>query len=447
MLTACGNETPTPSLATSESVLEAVTAVSALPPPPIESSTPIIVEPLSYPNAETTPPETAVAYPPPVSPQPSNTKSPYPIATPSPNPTNIASPLPPSPTPLSLITPTAASSTTTASSNDHFIFLPFISNQNGQANALNITPLNFEQIKADLNAQGQEIVYAKIGFHAGVGYQSENLVAWMTALDAAGVPFFLKSTDNAEPIYIAQELKRRSGLPHTLVYRRVSSNDHNLDVPDYNLPAEEAAVLHWQKHMELFPPELDPSLIWIETVNEIDKNRAEWMGQFALKTAELAMADGFNWAAFGWSSGEPEPEHWQTPSMLAYLELAGNNPDRLAVALHEYSYTTEDIKDGYPYKIGRFAQIFQIADQNNFPRPTILITEWGWEYVHNPAPDKAMQDIAWANQIYAPYPQVKGAAIWYLGGGFKDVALQTEQLIIPVTEYALQNYFTRPFSP
>ncbi len=444
MLTACGNETPTPSSATSVSVLESVTAVSTLPPPPIENSTPTIVQPLSYPNSETTSEETAVAYPPPASPQPSNTVSPYPIATPSPDPAITSSP-PSSITPSPL--PTATASTTIATSLNQFIFLPFISNQNDQVTTLNITPLNFEQIRADLNAQGQELVYAKIGFHAGIGYQSENLVAWMTALDAAGVPFFLKSTDNAEPIYIAQELKRRSGVPHTLVYRRVSSNDHDLDVPTYDLPAEEAAVLHWQKHMELFPPELDPSLIWIETINEIDKNRAEWMGQFALKTAELAMADGFNWAAFGWSSGEPEPEQWQTPSMLAFLQLAGNNPDRLAIALHEYSYTTEDIKDGYPYKIGRFEQIFQIADQNNFPRPTILITEWGWEYVHVPSPEKAIQDIAWANQIYAPYPEVKGAAIWYLGGGFKDVALETEQLIIPVTEYTLQNYFTRPLSP
>ena len=441
LLAACTDNDATPLSATSESVLEAVTAVSTQPSPPSTTATPVIVEPLAYPITEEGNIETAVAYPPPPTLQPVATSSPYPINTPTPNDSLTPSPLPPSPT--SPLPATAITNTDTSTAN-HFTYLPFISNLTEQSASLGITPLNFDQIQAELNAQVQDIVYAKIGFHAGIGYQSENLVEWMRALDAAGVPFFLKSTDNAEPIFIAQELKRRSGVPHTLVYRRVSSDDYNLDVPRYDLPATEAAVLHWQEHMELFPPELDPSLIWIETINEIDRNRSEWLGQFALKTAELAMADGFNWAAFGWSSGEPEPEQWQTPSMLAYLELAGNNPDRLAVAVHEYSYTTEDITDGYPYKIGRFEQIFQIADQNNFPRPTILITEWGWEYVHNPAPDKALKDIAWANQIYAPYPEVKGAAIWYLGGGFKDVALQTEQLIIPVTEYALQNYFTRP---
>jgi hypothetical protein len=79
----------------------------------------------------------------------------------------------------------------------------------------------------------------------------------------------------------------------------VSSEDYHLDVPLYDLPPEEAAVIHWQKHLELFPPELDPSLIWVETMNEIDKNRAEWLGQFALKTAELARDDGVAMAVMG----------------------------------------------------------------------------------------------------------------------------------------------------
>lgn len=427
LFTACGSATPTPFSDSTNTVLDSVTAVSPqLSPSTTPANGPLIVQP-AYPP----PPTQAVQ----ISEYPSPGESPAPPAT--------SYPAPPAPTPSSpppLITPAPAQS-------NHYTYLPFIIRQTESASTstLAIAPLDFEQIRADLNAQGQEIVYAKIGFHAGIGYQSENLVEWMKALDAAGVPFFLKSTDNAEPIYIAQELKRQSGVPHTLVFRQVTNDEYDLDVPQYDLPPEEAAVLHWQKHMEQFPPELDPSLIWVETINEIDRNRAEWLGQFALKTAELAMADGFNWAAFGWAAGEPEPEHWQTPSMLAFLQLAGNNPDRLAIAVHEYSYNSEDIHDGAPYKIGRFEQLLQIADQNNLPRPTILITEWGWEYDNVPPPEQALRDIAWANQIYAPYPQVKGAAIWYLGGGFSDIAKQTEQLIIPVTEYTLQNYFTRPF--
>jgi hypothetical protein len=53
-------------------------------------------------------------------------------------------------------------------------------------------------------------------------------------------------------------------------------------------------------------------------------------------------------------------------------------------------------------------------------------------------------DLPWAAELYAPYPQVKGAAIWYLGAGFGGIANEAQQLIAPMTEYALQNYFVKP---
>jgi hypothetical protein len=266
----------------------------------------------------------------------------------------------------------------------------------------------------------------------------------MRRLDEAGVPFFLKSADDAGPLFEAQQLVQASGVPHTLVYRR---SGEGFDVPRYDLPPDQAAELHWQRHREAFPVELDPSLVWIETINEVDKNQAEWLGQFALKTAELALADGFKWAAFGWASGEPEPEQWQTPSMLAFLRLAASNPDRLAIAIHEYSYLPEDIAHEYPYKVGRFQQLFQIVDQYNIPRPTLLITEWGWAYREIPSVSQAMEHIAWAADLYAPYPQIRGAAIWHLGCCFSDVDDQTQRLIAPLTEYALSNYFIAPLPP
>jgi len=133
--------------------------------------------------------------------------------------------------------------------------------------------------------------------------------------------------------------------------------------------------------------------------------------------------------------------------MLQFLQLAGANPKRLAIALHEYSYLTDDIGDAYPYKVGRFQELFNITDQLNIPRPTVLITEWGWTYEHVPPPEAAMADIAWAARLYAPYPEVKGAAIWYLGGGFAGIADETQPLIYPVMVYSLQNYFPRPLQP
>lgn len=283
-----------------------------------------------------------------------------------------------------------------------------------------------------------------MGFHTSVGGNQAGLDDWMQQLDAAGVPFFLKSVDNAEPLYAAQQLIQAGGVPHTLVYRR-SGGDY--DVPNYDLPPAQAAQIHWQKHKAAFPPELDPNLVWIETMNEVDKNRSEWLAEFALETAKLTLADGYRWAAFGWASGEPEPEAWRSPAMLAFLRLAAANPDRLAIALHEYSYTVADARDMYPYKIGRFQQLFQAADENGIPRPTVLITEWGWTYQNVPPVAQAMADLAWAAELYAPFPQVKGAAVWHLGCCFAGVADQTQKLIAPLAAYSVTTYFAVPLPP
>lgn len=338
-----------------------------------------------------------------------------------------------------------------------YTYLPLITQDENSATADNLaeiadltpTPMptiDFAAIQAELLIQGQDIAYTKIGFHTGVGGNSEGLDVWMRDLDAAGMPFFLKSADNAEPIYIAQEMMRKSGVPHTLVYRKVAGGDF-VSVPNYDLPAEVAAQQHWQLHTEAFPPELDPSLVWMETMNEVDKERHEWLAQFALTTAQLALRDGYKWAAFGWASGEPEPEMWQTPTMLELLRLMGEHPDQLAIAVHEYSYVQDEIGHGYPYKLGRFLELFRIADAYGIPRPTVLITEWGWTYDNVPEPADALIDINWASRLYAPYPEVKGAAIWYLGYSHNDLPDQTQRLIEPVTEYSLTHYFTAPISP
>jgi hypothetical protein len=263
----------------------------------------------------------------------------------------------------------------------------------------------------------------------------------MRRQDEAGVPFFLKSADNAGPLFEAQKLAQASGVDHTLVFRR--SGDL-YDTPNYDLSPQQAAEQHWQLHRTAFPPELDPSLVWIETINEVDKERSEWLAEFAIYTAELAWADGFKWAAFGWSSGEPEPLDWEGAQMLRFLRLAGENRGRLAVALHEYSYINSNIADAYPYKVGRFQLLFDVVDSYNIPRPTVLISEWGWEYASIPPVGQAMADIAWASEMYASYPTIKGVAIWYLGIGYSDIADKTQRLITPLRHFNLGTYYAIP---
>jgi hypothetical protein len=286
---------------------------------------------------------------------------------------------------------------------------------------------------------------SKIGFHTGPSGNETGIGDWMRALDAAGIPFFLKSVDHAGTIFEAQEIMKASGVPHTLVYRTSKwgnlGDGYDYDVPNYDLPPDEAALIHWQAHKAKFPPELDPHLVWIETVNEVDRGRSEWLAEFALATAQLALHDGFRWAAFGWSSGEPEKSDWESPSMLAFLRFAAQHPDDIAIALHEYSYDVNNIGAGYPYLIGRFQALFDVCDSYGIPRPTVLITEFGWTYDKVPGPTDAIADLRWASYLYAAYPTVKGAAIWYLGGGFNDIRNLTQPLIAPSGDFALSNYY------
>ena len=301
-------------------------------------------------------------------------------------------------------------------------------------------PIDFAAARTAAQAQGLDISFNKIGFHVGINGNRQGLDQWMIDLDAAGVPIFLKTANDAEPIYDAQELMKVSGVPHILVYRDARSL---YDIPRYDLPPIEAAALSWQLNKAVFPPELDPTLVWMETTNEPDKNRADWLAEFALETAKLAVADGRKYAAFGWASGEPEPYHWESEAMLAFLRYAADHPDNVAVAIHEYSYQTEYISNIYPWLVGRFQKLFNVCDKNGIARPTTLITEWGWEYDHVPTPDEAMEDITWASWLYAAFPQVKGAAIWYLGEGdqFGDIHNQAQKLIAPVRDFSLSNYY------
>jgi hypothetical protein len=272
----------------------------------------------------------------------------------------------------------------------------------------------------------------KIGFHVGPGGNRSGIGDWERSLDNAGIPFFLKSVDDAGAIWEAQQIAKASGVPHILVYRNTQ-----LDTPDYNLDPVTAARQHWAFHKSKWPPELDKTMVWYETMNEVDKNRSEWMAEFAIETARLTAIDGFKWAAFGWSTGEPEPYHWEGPKMLEFLRLVGNNPNRLAIAVHEYSLDVNNIAWQYPWLLGRFTKLFEVTDRNGIPRPTVLITEWGWEAGRVPDPNRAISDITWANNLYAPYPSVKGAALWYLGPGFDNIAELAQLLIAPVTQWSL----------
>lgn len=299
------------------------------------------------------------------------------------------------------------------------------------------------------------MAFNKIGFHTGPGGNPTGIGDYFRALDGEGIPAVVKSADNYGPCGELASLAGRSGVDHVVIFRLSTSGQNapdvpsdrltHFDIPDYTLTPAEAAARHWRTTLDRLPPEFDRDRVWLEPINEVDKNRSGWLGHFAAEIGRRALDDGYKVTLFGWSSGEPEPEHWRTAGMRRYLQMCADHPGRLAVALHEYSYTKDDIRDGFPNKIGRFQQLFAACDAQGISRPTVHITEWGWEYRRIPGdPQQAMADIHWAATLYAAHPQIQGAAVWYLGAGYGDIANKVQPLIARVAGYTVVARFPDP---
>lgn len=326
-----------------------------------------------------------------------------------------------------------------------------------------VQPVDFESARAAARAQGKDISFVKVGFHLGPGGNANGWGEYVRKLNTAGVPVFVKSVDNGGPIWEVQQIMKENenagrDIPHTLVYRSTDKGFEDIYY-DLSLSPEEAASRNWQANRDAIPRELDKKYFWLETLNEpgrygFDGNlQIERLARFSLASAKLAVAQGYKYAALSFSTGVPEvgawpaasggsqPNDWEHPAMLDFLRYAGQHRDQVAISLHEYSLTNDYIGNGYPYLVGRFQALFDTADRYGIPRPTVLITEWGWEYNSVPEPIPAREDISWASWLYAAYPEVLGASIWYLGPGFGGIANLAQRLIAPMSDYAASNYF------
>lgn len=290
-------------------------------------------------------------------------------------------------------------------------------------------------------------MYYRFGFADWIGGNAQGLEEdYYDPCDAEEVPALMSCSDDAGPAFKLQERAKLSGVPHVFSYR-----DTNYDVPLYHLDPSTSAGIHRQAIHSSWPPELEKKLCWNVPINEVDKNRAVWLAQFAKEWAlpELADPNGLKMAFFAWSAGEPEPDHWESPEMLEFLELCAANPERLAIALHEYSYNHASLQDSqphpFPYQIGRFQFLFAACDRHGIRRPTVLITEFGWGRDGAPAvPEIAMQQLEWAQGLYAPHTQIKMANIWGTGGQYGGIANIVQKYIAPIGARAVEYGYEPP---
>ena len=218
--------------------------------------------------------------------------------------------------------------------------------------------------------------FNKIGFlMSGSGGNPSGIGDYVRTLDSAGIPAVVMCNDGDVGLSDVFALwESGSTVPHICAYRVVKDGSEHYAVPNYHDDPLTAAELHWSKILKHIPPSVQKhrDKVWILPINEVDKERSDWLGWFALHTATLAYRDGYKIAMFGWSSGEPEYEHWQTEGMRTYLDLCAARPNQAAVCLHEYSYTKANIKDGYPYKVGRYRFLFDACDEMGIKRPNIM---------------------------------------------------------------------------
>lgn len=296
----------------------------------------------------------------------------------------------------------------------------------------------------------------KLGFHCGPAGNRTGIGDHFRRLADAGRRIVVKSVDDygvivealsADPQAVA--VFRLTGGSLELPYRRAAAgftDDANFaetlqaakatQQPDYSLDPLTTAKSHWANLKGALPPEFDKRT-WLEVMNEPDKNRSEWLAEFSFHLAHLMLAQDYRLATFSWSVGVPELSHWSGPKMLNFLTLAAANPTKIAIALHEYSLTTANIRDGYPSHIGRFLALDSVCNDYDIPCPSILITEFGWTYDKTPTLSLAMEHLQWAAALYGHHQPIIGAAIWYLGGGFNNIADRVQPLIRPLTALIL----------
>lgn len=280
----------------------------------------------------------------------------------------------------------------------------------------------------------------------------------MRELDSRGIPFFIKSANDVGFAVEGATLARTSGTAHTIVLRFVNPGiPAGGEVPNYMMSPDLAAIQWHAKVMQNInaSPELEPykDLVWIEVMNELrtrlnpgdaqynNMHPADWLGWFALKLSQLFNADGYKHMAFGMNCGEPEPEAWLLPGMVAYLKYCHDHRGESGVSLHEYNWDMVFPDYIYPHLLGRFEELHDACDSLGIARPLIVISEWGWAYDNIPNQITAMEHIAWYATLIAQWPNVLGAAMWRLDGWDNRLKGKVAKLIPWITEYTINTEF------
>lgn len=281
-----------------------------------------------------------------------------------------------------------------------------------------------------------------IGFHLGVGGTADGITEtlYIPLREAEKIPTAMSADDLGRALEVVL-LGGRAAFRYT---------GDPFEVAPYWMNPQDGAryVFDALEARLLLSPEFDRR-IWLTTMNEPDRSEAEWLGKFCYSFGLLMVDAKLRWLAPAWASGEPEPDDWA--HFKDYLLLCEMYPDLLGVATHEYSFTTgvENVNEYAPWFYDRISFLKSYCDSVDISMPKIWIKEWGWEYQNVPDPQMALANIidAW-HSLYAKYPTIIGISIWYLGGGFGEIAKQAIKIMPGLANWLVNGNFTQgPIDP
>lgn len=291
------------------------------------------------------------------------------------------------------------------------------------------------------------IRYWPYGPHCTTGNYLDGIGDIWRDLNSRGVPCHVKCVDGYGPIYELMQIGDAHGVENVCVYRLGTAGGILWGVPNWHASSPQAAAhQHVAKMLEYLPPEFDKR-VWLEVINEPDKDEdvslgwtaaeyASWLGYFSVACAEKLNALGYKHLAYGYSSGESEIEDWETEGQLAYLRYCDAHHEKAGLALHEYSYQPAELAVD-TWLIGRFTRIFDVCDAYSLRRPKVAITEFGWTLWEVPEPEIAIPQLAHASDdLYAKHPEILGVAIWHYGSGWKNIKYKAHRLLEPMHKMA-----------
>ncbi len=288
----------------------------------------------------------------------------------------------------------------------------------------------------------------------------------MRGLNAAGITFAIKGTDDYGPIFEALITH-----PGNIGVYRLTEEEHGSkgvrNTPDYTASPLYAAVKHCLsiiRVIESETPEFDKTRVYVDIINEPrakkapgdvqyqDMNAMDWLGEFCYEAALFMAEMGYKVCTPSLNSGEPgesEPHaviEYSQPGFLKFIRYAAENPNQCLIGLHEYIWdawkTGETFDDWYPHLWGRFESLIAASDIAGIPRTfKIFMTEWGFGKDDAPTWEQARPHIEAYSQLMARFPQVIGTASWTLQAGWDDdsgqVSDDVQTWIEPLINYTV----------